>query len=117
MRAASREYGLETAEKPAAPCLASRIPHGTPVTRARLGAVERAERSLRALGLRELRVRHHGPVARIEVPQPDLARLLRRRDEVVRAVREAGFRFVCLDMDGLRSGGANRVPATVEATP
>ena len=112
VREASRRIGLVTADKPAAPCLSSRIPHGTPVTLARLAEVEAAERSLRVLGFRELRVRHHGPVARIEVPADELDRALELREAISRHVRAAGFRFVTLDLDGLRSGGANR-PASV----
>ena len=107
VREASRRMGLPTAEKPAAPCLASRIPHGTEVTPERLAQVAAAERGVRALGFRELRVRHHGALARIEVAREDLGRLFELRDEAVRAVRDAGFRFVTLDLEGLRSGGAN----------
>jgi uncharacterized protein len=111
VREASRRLSLVTADKPSAPCLSSRIPHGTPVTLERLTQVGDAERALRALGLGELRVRHNGPVARIEVPPAQFARVVELRDEIVRAVRAAGFRFVALDLDGLRTGGANRAPA------
>ncbi len=102
---------LPTADKPAAPCLASRIPHGTTVTRERLGRVGRAEAALRRLGYRELRVRHHGDVARVELGPEDLARALDQRHAITTAVRAEGFRFVTLDLDGLRSGGANAIPA------
>jgi uncharacterized protein len=115
VREASRLRGLETADKPAAPCLSSRIPHGTPVTLARLAEVGEAEAALRLLGFRELRVRHHGTVARIEVPAADLDRLLEMRPAVSAAVRAAGFRFVTIDLDGLRTGGANRAPGAAEA--
>jgi len=111
VREASRRRGLVTADKPAAPCLSSRIPHGTPVTLARLAEVGAAERALKAMGFHELRVRHHGPVARIEVPPSEFDRAIALRDEISRAVRDAGFRFVALDLDGLRTGGANRPAA------
>lgn len=109
IRAASRALGLRTWDKPAAPCLSSRIPYGTPVTSERLRQVEAAERALRDAGFRVVRVRHHGDVARIEVPREDLPRLLEpglgaRLSEEVRA---AGFLHVAVDLDGFRSGGLN----------
>ncbi|MGE3621933.1 MAG: ATP-dependent sacrificial sulfur transferase LarE [Acidimicrobiia bacterium] len=109
VRALSRRLGLRTADKPAAPCLASRLPYGTPVTLGRLARVEAAEAALRALGLAELRVRHHGDVARIEVPVEQIGRVVERRDEVVEAVVAAGYRWAALDLAGLRSGGLNQV--------
>jgi len=105
----SRELGLETWDKPAAACLASRLPYGTPVTLGRLTTVERAEAGLRALGFDELRVRHHGEVARVEVPEVDLEVVLAKREDVVAAVRSAGYRWVTLDLEGLRSGGFNQL--------
>ena len=105
----SRVLGLRTWDKPAAACLASRLPYGTPVTLGRLAAVEAAEAALRRLGLGPLRVRHHGDTARIEVEEAALAAVLERREEVVAAVRAAGFAFVALDLEGLRSGSLNRV--------
>ena len=116
VREASRRRGLVTADKPAAPCLSSRIPHGTPVTIERLAEVEAAERALRALGFRELRVRHHGAVARIEVPADDIARAASLHEEISAAVRAAGFRFAALDLGGLRSGGANRPAGAAAAS-
>ena len=104
----SRTLGLRTWDKPAAACLASRLPYGTPVTLGRLAAVEAAEAALRALGFRQLRVRHHGDAARLEVETAALAEVVARRDEVVAAVRAAGFRFVALDLEGFRSGSLNR---------
>jgi uncharacterized protein len=105
----SRELGLRTWDKPAAACLASRLPYGTPVTLGRLAAVESAEAALRALGFGQLRVRHHGEAARIEVEPDVLGDVVARRDEVVDAVRGAGFSFVALDLEGFRSGSLNRV--------
>jgi uncharacterized protein len=107
VRAASRKLRLRTWDKPAAPCLASRLPYGTEVTVDLLGRVERAEAALRALGFRELRVRHAGDVARIEVPVVDLTQVAERHAEVVAAVRGAGYKRVTLDLEGLRSGNLN----------
>jgi uncharacterized protein len=105
----SKQMGLRTWDKPAGACLASRLPYGTPVTLGGLGSVARAESALRRLGLRQLRVRHHGDVARIEVEPADLTRVVERRAEVVAAVRAAGYQFVSLDLEGFRSGSLNRV--------
>jgi uncharacterized protein len=104
----SRRLGLRTWDKPAGACLASRLPYGTPVTVGRLSTVARAESALRGLGFTQLRVRHHGPVARIEVEEADLARVLDRRAEVVAAVAAAGFDYVALDLEGFSSGRLNR---------
>ena len=114
VRESSRRLGLRTWDKPAAACLASRLPYGTPVTVGRLRSVAAAESALRALGFAQLRVRHHGDLARIEVAEPDLAGMLAQRADVVAAVQEAGYAFVALDLEGFRSGSLNRVlaPAT-----
>jgi len=108
VRAWSERLGLRTWNKPAAACLASRLPYGTPVTLGRLSAVERAEAGLRALGFGELRVRHHGEVARIEVPDIELEAVVAQREAVVAAVTAAGYRWVALDLAGLKSGGFNQ---------
>jgi len=107
VRAASRELGLRTWDKPAAACLASRVPYGTPVTLTVLQEVAAAESGLRALGFRQLRVRHYGDLARLELPVDELDDVLARRDEVVTAVRAAGYRYVTLDLEGFRSGNLN----------
>ena len=104
----SRAMGLRTADKPAAACLASRVPYGTEVTVAVLSAVERAESALRRLGFDDLRVRHLDDTARIEVPTDRLAEVVERRAEVVAAVAAAGYAYVTLDLEGLRSGNLNR---------
>jgi pyridinium-3,5-biscarboxylic acid mononucleotide sulfurtransferase len=109
VRAVSRRLGLRTWDKPAAACLASRVPYGTPVTLGTLRSVAEAEAGLRALGFAELRVRHHGDVARVEVPEVDLPSVVERRQAVVAAVRRAGYAFVALDLEGFRSGSLNRV--------
>ena len=108
VRRISREQGLRTWDKPAAACLASRVPYGTPVTFRVLDEVARAESGLRRLGFRALRVRHHGDLARIEVPLDDLAVVVERREDVVAAVRAAGYRSVTLDLEGFRSGNLNQ---------
>ena len=105
----SREMGLRTADKPAAACLASRVPYGTEVTVAVLTAVERAEAALRRLGFDDLRVRHLDDTARIEVPIDRLPDVLEQRAEVVAAVAGVGYAYVTLDLEGLRSGNLNRV--------
>jgi uncharacterized protein len=108
VRDASRALGLRTWDKPAAACLASRVPYGTTVTVAVLSRVERAEAALRRLGFVELRVRHYDDTARLEVPVAELARVVDERDGVVAAVRAAGYRYVTLDLEGLRSGNLNQ---------
>ena len=107
IRQLSRALGLPTWEKPAMACLASRIPHGTPVTIERLSQVERAEAALRSLGFRSVRVRHHETIARIELPPEERARLLDSTiaGQVVQAIKAAGYQFVVLDLEGYRPGG------------
>ncbi|NYJ75941.1 ATP-dependent sacrificial sulfur transferase LarE [Allobranchiibius huperziae] len=106
VRSLAHELGLPNADKPAAPCLASRIPHFTPVDPARLAQVEAVEHALRELGFADCRVRHHGEVARIEVTADDLIRAAASplREQVVAAGRAAGFDFVALDLGGIQSG-------------
>ena len=111
VRSVSRSLGLRTWDRPAAACLASRVPHGTPVTFAILDRVATAESALRRLGFTALRVRHYGDVARVELPLADLDRAIVAREEVVRAVREAGYAYVTLDLEGLRSGNLSRAAA------
>lgn len=107
VRRTSRQLGLRTWDKPAAPCLASRLPYGTPVTLGRLRSVEQAEAALRAMGFDELRVRHHGELARVELPLDRVDEAMARRVDVANAVRAAGYRWVSIDLDGLRSGNLN----------
>jgi pyridinium-3,5-biscarboxylic acid mononucleotide sulfurtransferase len=106
VRRLARALALPCADKPAAPCLASRIPHFAPVTPQKLAQIESAEAALRALGFRDLRVRHHGDVARVELPPADIPRAVASplREAVHRAVRAAGFRFVTVDLAGLQTG-------------
>ena len=107
VRQASRDLGLRTWDKPAAACLASRIPYGTPVTLSTLDGVGRAEAALHRLGFRQVRVRHHDEVARVEVEVEELPAALARRHDVVAAVKAAGYRWVTLDLEGFRSGNLN----------
>ena len=106
VRRLARAMRLPCAEKPAAPCLASRIPHGERVEPGKLRQVEDAEAGLRELGFTDSRVRHHGDTARIELPGAELARAVSApvRELIVAAVRAAGFRFVAVDLAGLQSG-------------
>ncbi len=110
IRERSRARGLPTWAQPSSPCLSSRIPYGTPVTAARLRQVERAERALRALGITgDLRVRHHGEIARVEMDREAIAHWLAPAPAAAlrRAVREAGFARAALDLRGFRSGSLN----------
>ncbi len=107
VRRESRQLGLRTWEKPAAACLASRLPYGTAVSLTVLSRVERAEAALHRLGFDELRVRHYDDVARLEVPVARLAEVVDRREAIVDAVHRAGYRYVTLDLEGLRSGNLN----------
>ena len=113
VRKVSQALGLSTWDRPAAACLSSRVPHGTPVTLGILGQVAAAESSLRRLGFDALRVRHYGDLARIELPLEDLDRAIDIRDEIVTAVRDAGYRYVTLDLEGLRSGNLSRAAAAL----
>ena len=117
VRAASRALGLPTWDRPASPCLSSRLPYGTPVTEEALRRVEAAEAALRALGFVEYRVRHLGADARVEIAAAELPRLLDAtvREAVVAAVREAGYREVVLDSEGYRRGRLNEVLPVVVA--
>jgi uncharacterized protein len=104
IRGLARQRGLDVWDKPAAPCLASRLPFGTPVTVAALAQVEQAERILREMGFRALRVRHHGHAARVEVPVEDIPRLARALPQVAERFARVGFREISVAPDGLRSG-------------
>ena len=108
VRAAARSLGLPNWNKPSFACLSSRIPHGTPVTVAALRQIGAAEDAIKALGFAQVRVRHHGDVARIEVDGSEIAGLIARRDEVVIAVRKAGYKFVAADLEGYATGALNR---------
>jgi uncharacterized protein len=119
VRALAKHWGLPTWDKPASPCLSSRLAPGLAVTPERTARVEAAEEVLRALGLRECRVRYHeGDLARIEVPAHEIAMIAEgpRREGLARDLRRLGFKYVTLDLDGFRSGSLNElVPLEVKA--
>lgn len=109
VRRYSREHGLRTADKPAAPCLSSRVPYGTAIDAGVLGRIERAEAVLRAHGFVQFRVRHHGELARIEVAADELPRAFELRQALHQGLRQAGYLFVSLDLTGLQSGSLNQL--------
>lgn len=111
VRLLSQRAGLPTWDKPASPCLSSRIAYGTPVTIERLRTVDRGEDIMREMGFREFRVRHHDNLVRLEIAPSELDRALQREvvDELARRFREIGFRYVTLDLHGYRTGAMNEV--------
>jgi uncharacterized protein len=109
IRAICAYYNLEISDKPAMPCMASRIAYGETVTEEKLTQVEKAEDFLYELGLKILRVRHHGQTARIEVPVENFEILMAKRQAISRKFHELGFVYVALDLDGFKSGSLNAV--------
>jgi uncharacterized protein len=111
VRELSRRVGLPTWDKPASPCLSSRIAYGTTVTIERLDKVDRGEEILREFGFREFRVRHHDTLVRLEIAPAELDRVLRRDviEQLAARFRELGFKYVTLDLQGFRSGSMNEV--------
>jgi uncharacterized protein len=109
VRMLARRLGLPNSQKPASPCLASRVPHGTSVDATVLAKIERAEAGVRGLGFSIFRVRHHGDLARLEIPSADFPRALELRTPLIAAIKRAGYHFVALDLAGFRSGSLNVV--------
>jgi uncharacterized protein len=111
VRELSKRGGLPTWDKPASPCLSSRIAYGTPVTIERLSKIDRGEEILRAYGFREFRVRHHDTLVRIEIAPAEMSKILNKElmAELSARFRELGFKFVTLDLQGFRSGSMNEV--------
>jgi len=109
IRALSREQGLPTWDKPSAACLASRIPYGEEITSEKLGRIERGEAFLASLGFGACRLRHHGEIARIEVPVAELGQALTPgvRARIVRKLKALGFKYVTIDLEGYRTGSMN----------
>ncbi len=119
IRELSRRLGLPTWDQPSLACLASRIPYGDPITEESLRRIDAAEDALRAAGYRQCRVRHHGPVARIEVPPEDIARLAApgEREAVVEKLRALGYAYVALDLAGYRTGSLNEMLSAEQKGP
>jgi uncharacterized protein len=115
VRELAKRLGLNIWDKPAAPCLASRVPHGVAITPEMLRQIEKAEDVLAAMGFRDFRVRHHGEVARIELAAGDLSRAVEHRERIVREIRAAGYRFVTLDLAGFRSAALELVPVGIHS--
>ena len=111
IRALSKEMGLPSWDKPGAACLSSRIPFGERVTAEKLSQIARGEQFLHENGFRECRLRHHGTIARIEVPPGQLAALLEKSNDVTQALKKLGFVYVTLDLQGLRSGSLHEAVA------
>ncbi len=109
LRELASHFGLEVWDKPQMACLASRIPYGSPVTKEKLGQVEKAEEYLRSLGFKQLRVRHHDKLARIELPLDDIKKVYNQKlhDKIADEFRRLGFIWVTLDLAGFRSGSMN----------
>jgi uncharacterized protein len=103
--------GLPTWDKPAMACLSSRVPYGERISREKLDQIDRAEQLLRDLGYRQVRVRHHGDVARIELPPEDMSRFFAEglAEPIARRIKELGFQYVALDLQGYRTGSMNEV--------
>jgi len=99
--------GLENADKPQAACLSSRFPYGTHITQALLAQVEAAEDVLSDIGLKQFRVRHHGDVARLEIPTDEFGRVLDHRQDIESRIRATGYLYVALDLSGFKSGSLN----------
>jgi uncharacterized protein len=119
IRQLAHEAGLELWDKPASACLSSRIEYGRPVTRENLAQVEHAEEALHALGFRQVRVRHHGELARIEIARPDMPRALTMEmlDRITAALRPLGFLYITLDTQGYRSGSMNDILPAAAIAP
>ncbi len=115
IREISRHFGLPNWDKPASPCLSSRIPYAHPITKKKLVEVERAENLLNAFGFKDVRVRHYGDHGRVEVPAEDVPRLMEIKDRVIMEIKEVGFRDVVIDEEGLVSGKMNRVIKSVKS--
>ena len=117
VRELAQQLGVPSAHKPASPCLASRIPYGTPVDRSTLQQIDAAERAVKELGYRELRVRHHGDLGRLEVGAQELQRAEGQREAIEEAIRSAGYARAEIDPKPFRSGSLNQLPMLAATTP
>lgn len=109
VRELSRQLGLLTWDKPSLACLSSRIPYGLPVTRQALSQIDQAEQVVRRLGIRQVRVRHHDALARIEVEPADIPTVLRHQSEIAAALRQLGYTSITVDLEGYRTGSLNDI--------
>ncbi len=110
VRELAKELGLPVWNKPAMPCTSSRVPHGTPIVPGLLKQIESAESALLQLGFSTLRVRHHGDIARIELPPEDFPRAMQLHEQLSAAVKNCGYKFVTLDLAGFKSGSLHALP-------
>jgi uncharacterized protein len=117
VRQIARHLGLPVWDKPAMACLSSRVPHGTAITPELLRQIEAAEDALVELGFAQFRVRHHGEIARIEIPVEDFGRAIAHHEELTTRIQAAGYRFVTLDLAGFRSGSLNGTAAAPVLIP
>lgn len=106
-RKLAKKLGIPTAEKPSSPCLASRIPYGNKITEEKLGRIEKSEKYLRALGFETVRVRGHGNLARLELAQEKIPEAIDRKEEIAKNLKEFGYKFVSVDLEGYRTGSLN----------
>ena len=109
VRELSRQLGLPTWDKPSLACLSSRIPYGLPVTRQALNQIDQAEEVVRRLGIRQVRVRHHDALARIEVEPADIPTVLQHQSEIAAALRQLGYLSITVDLEGYRTGSLNAI--------
>ncbi|MFH1994152.1 MAG: ATP-dependent sacrificial sulfur transferase LarE [Nitrospinota bacterium] len=111
IRELSKEMGLPTWDKPAMACLSSRFPYGEKITKDKLAAIEEGERFLRGLGFRQLRLRHHGNIARIELSKDDIKRVIEQNmsQQIIEKIKSLGFAYVTIDLEGYRTGSLNEV--------
>ena len=107
LRELARQMGLPNWDKPSFACLSSRIPYGTKITLDKIHQLDEGEQALRDMGFRQLRIRHHEKIARLEVPRTEFARVLERADEITQVLKAQGFTYVTLDLQGYRSGSMN----------
>ena len=114
IRAISREFGLETWNKPSMACLATRIPYGEQITVEKLGRIEHAEYALKDIGFDQCRVRDHGSLCRIEVPQEQLATAMQQREQILALIKPLGYTYITLDIEGFRSGSMNETLNTTD---
>lgn len=111
IRTLAKERGLDNWNKPASPCLSSRVPYGTPITMDIIDRIESGEAYLKSLGIKQVRLRHHGDTARIEVDEPDISLIMdtNNRQKTVEALKKLGYKYVAIDLQGFRSGSLNEV--------